>query len=214
MKDENNKQPGLSWSTPSHSPLVPAAAPAKSAQKQDAKPTGEAVSALKRHNTQAPVYAGMLVGGIIVGVLLSTAWSSLKKESSLVASTETSTVAAVAGATDSTESSEAVASSLPFSVEDQSAGASVTVTKLALQKPAWVVVYANRDGKPGNALGARLFFAADKQGKVALLRNTAAGQTYFVGLSIDNGDKIFSLKADARATDENGEVLWATFKAR
>ncbi len=96
---------------------------------------------------------------------------------------------------------------------DQSAGPSVTITHLNIAKPTWVVVYVSREGKPGLALGARLFFAGDKQGKVGLLRNTQAGQSYFVGLSVDNGDRVFSLTKDKPLADADGGPLWATFRA-
>lgn len=163
--------------------------------------------------TQAPVYAGLLVGGIIVGVLLAAAWSSVRNRGEVpdvaaltaeVASTSTSTAAATK--TTPTEP--------PLTVNDQPAGPSVTISRLNIARPTWVVVYVSREGKPGSALGARLFFAGDKQGKVGLLRSTERGQSYFVGLSVDNGDRAFSLSEDKPLADADGGPLWATFTAR
>ncbi len=98
-------------------------------------------------------------------------------------------------------------------VDDQAAGPSVSISELNIARPTWVVVYVSREGSPGNALGARLFFASDKQGKVGLLRNTQAGQSYFIGLSVDNGDRAFSLAKDKLLADADGGPLWATFRA-
>jgi hypothetical protein len=205
MQDDKNKQPGLSWT-------APAASTVKEAATKTSAPSSAAWGNRFMLETQAPVYAGLVVGGIIVGVLLSTAWSAFGGKGT-IADTASSTqkTASVADAevkVDSISSSGSL-----FTVTDQKAGGNVAVTKLALTKPTWIVVYANRDGKPGNALGARLFFAGDKQGSVALLRNTAVGQTYFVGLRTDNGDKVFSLAKDKATAGEDGQPLLVTFKS-
>lgn len=174
----------------------------------DQKPTVAAVQ------TQAPIYAALLVGGIIIGVLLSSAWSAIAPKAaseigSMATSTGTSTSSSTTAATTTNGST-----SLPVIVEDQSAGGSVVIKSLSIARPTWVVVYVSREGKPGNALGARLYFAGDKQGTVALLRATEPGQRYFVGLSVDNGDKVFSLSKDLPVADADGGALWATFSAR
>lgn len=214
---EDKKQSGLSWSTPA-TPAVPAPAKASASTKAPlpvAAPTKKAVQ------SQAPIYAGLLVGGIIVGVLLTTTWSSYnsyKQDRSVagVATTTRAEAAQVEGAP-STSSTPSIAGSTvgaPLVVNDQPAGTEVTISKLNISKPTWVVVYVSRSGKPGNALGARLFFSGDTRGQVALLRSTEAGQTYFVGLSVDNGDRIFSLSKDKPLADADGGPLWATFSAR
>jgi hypothetical protein len=152
-----------------------------------------------------------LVGGIVVGVLLATAWAELRGgRTSLIA---TSTAAsAPAGAP---EQPRASAQTDPAVVVlDQRAGASVAISKLNIAKPTWVVVYVSREGKPGLALGARLFFAGEKQGSVGLLRDTERGQAYFVGLSVDDGDHVFNLSKDLPLADADGGPLWATFRAQ
>ncbi|HEV7449680.1 MAG TPA: hypothetical protein VGP13_04045 [Candidatus Paceibacterota bacterium] len=209
MQEDKNKQSGLSWSAPSQTPLMPQ------------KPTTSVVSGSapepkkSPHNTsvqnQAPIYAGLLVGGIIVGVLLATAWSSFNHGS--VSATATSTMA-TSGTMTATTSLKGSTVGAPLVVDDQAAGSNVTITKLTIAKPTWVVVYVSREGKPGNALGARLFFPGDKEGSVGLLRDTEAGQSYFVGLSVDNGDRVFSLSSDKPLADVDGGPLWATFRAR
>ncbi|HEY4501700.1 MAG TPA: hypothetical protein VJJ20_01360 [Candidatus Paceibacterota bacterium] len=169
-----------------------------------------AVAALQ---TQAPIYAALLVGGIIVGVLLATAWSTVNpKAAPEVASVATSTAApaSTSGAPTTAKSS----TQAPVVVEDQEAGGSVSIKSLNIARPTWVVVYVSREGKPGNALGARLYFAGDKKGTVSLLRATEPGQRYFVGLSVDNGDRVFSLSKDLPVADADGGRLWATFSAR
>lgn len=198
---QDDKQPGLSWSTP-HTPAAqPPSAPA------ELKPAQEAGTPLL--HTQAPVYAGLLVGGMVVGVLLATGWSSYQEGKPLAkgpAATSTQSAA--------TSSAPAHKSAAPLVVEDQPAGSSVAISSLSIARPTWVVVYVSREGRPGNALGARLFFAGDKEGRVGLLRDTQAGARYFVGLSVDNGDRAFSLSKDLPLADADGGPLWATFRAQ
>lgn len=208
---EENKQPRLSWSMPSKQ-----APSASSGTAAPAKPAGtpplampSAAGGKKILHTQMPVYAGILVGGIILGVLLATAWSSRDQGDTSGVATSTKAAATSSPAPAGPKASPTEA---PLVVADQPAGASVSIAQLNIARPTWVVVYVSREGSPGNALGARLFFANDRQGKVGLLRNTVAGQSYFIGLSVDNGDRTFSLSKDLPLADAGGP-LWATFRA-
>jgi hypothetical protein len=196
MKEDTN-QPGLSWTSPKNPPQ----AATKPAEAQPSNPA----SVQNIVHSQAPVYAGLLVGGIIAGVLLANAWTSTKPAASGIA-----TSTPIAADQEQTSDSEA----LPFKVADQRAGSDVVISGLTVKTPTWVVIHVSRDGKPGNALGAKLFFAGDKQGKINLLRDTEPGQTYFVGMRTDNGNRIFSLSTDKPLTNADGSPLWATFKAR
>ncbi len=206
--EDDTKQPGLSWSAPIPAePKKPE--PAKETQAAPAQKLGFP-SGTKIPSTQAPMYAGLLVLGVIVGALLSSAWSSrtTTQQSNLATS-----AAAAISATSTVKMPQTTPTEAPIIVADQPAGSSVAIANLSIAKPTWVVVYVSREGKPGLALGARLFFAGDKQGKVGLLRNTQAGQSYFVGLSVDNGDRVFSLTKDRPLADADGGPLWATFRA-
>jgi hypothetical protein len=166
-------------------------------------------SSRRTARSQAPVYAGLLVCGIVLGALLTSLWPQPPAEERGIAST----TAAAASAAGAATAPKPAAAQSPMSVIDQSAGPSVTISRLAVAQPTWVVVYASLDGKPGAALGARLFSAADKQGKVGLLRSTEPGQSYFVGLSADNGDRAFSLTKDKQLAGADGKPLWALFRA-
>jgi hypothetical protein len=166
-------------------------------------------SSRRAARSHAPVYAGLLVCGIVLGALLATLWPQPFTEGQGAAST----TAAVANATAPAEAPKPAAAQSPMSVIDQSAGKSVAISRLSVAQPTWVVVYASNGDRPGTALGARLFSAADKQGKVGLLRSTAPGQSYFVGLSADDGDRAFSLSKDKPLAGQDGSPLWATFRA-
>lgn len=212
---EENKQPGLSWSVPkSTTPAAqePASVPQAVSGTVASAPKLAFPSDKKIAPTQMPVYAGLLVGGIILGVLLTTLWSSYGKSENMPEAA-TSTAQAAAASTTAVAVAQTTPTAPALVVEDQPAGPSVAISKLNIARPTWVVVYVSREGKPGNALGARLFFAGDKQGKVGLLRNTGSGQGYFVGLSVDDGDRAFSLSKDKPIADADGGPLWATFRA-
>lgn len=195
---EDNTEPRLSWSAPGA--VAPAPASSKPADTATPGPEHQII------HTQMPVYAGLLVGGIIVGALLAAGWSSYQQDAP-------GTVATTTEAVLNTVSTGSTLPAQPLSVQDQPAGSSVAIGSLSITRPVWVVVYVSREGRPGNALGARLFFAGDKQGSVKLLRNTEAGKQYFVGISVDNGDHTFSLTADKPLVDAGGGPLWATFRA-
>lgn len=202
MQDDTTS--GLSWSKPQEAApaSVPEKAPAPATQKT-------AQQATPLTHTQIPLYAGFLVGGMLLGVLITTGWSSSRDATPSTAATTTQ----AAPAHSTTTATNAV-SKAPLAVRDQAAGSSVAIDSLNIARPTWVVVYVSRNGRPGNALGARLFFAGDTRGAVALLRNTEAGQRYFVGLSVDNGDRSFSLTKDLPLADADGGPLWVTFTAR
>ncbi len=153
------------------------------------------------------MYAAILVAGIIIGALLATLWASYTEHKS-------PSYAPTATASTTTKPSVTTPIAPALVVEDQRAGQTVAIKGLNIAKPTWVVVYVSREGKPGNALGARLYFPADKQGSVGLLRNTQPGQGYLVGLSVDNGDRTFSLAADHALPDADGGPLLVTFRAQ
>jgi hypothetical protein len=96
----------------------------------------------------------------------------------------------------------------------QQAGFAVAVSKIMVKQPTWLVVYENNNGTPGNAIGAGLFFADSTSGTIELLRATLPGQSYLVGQSLDDGDKIFSLATDKPVRDEKGNPLFTEFTAK
>ncbi len=115
--------------------------------------------------------------------------------------------------TTDTESQTAVATG-PLVVETQYAGMSVAVAHVEVSSPTWVAVYESSNGKPGNILGAALFLTSTENGTVELLRATRADQEYLVGEFTDNGDRVFSLKADAPVSNAAGNPILVPFKVQ
>lgn len=217
---ENNggkeKQGGLSWSTPStpaaqhnaasqHKPVVPAAKPAASAP-------------LAASGSSAGKYIGMIVVGVLAGVIIAWGWSAMRTSPGTAqddngTGTATSTQEGNNLGID-TGSVPALGADPAFSImSPQSAGTSVAIKKAMVSAPTWVVVYENKDGKPGNALGAALFFPDRQGGTVELLRATVSGRSYLAVKQVDNGDRKFSLKDD-QYLSEGGEVQWVTFEVK
>lgn len=216
-----DQKPGLTWSQP--------AGAQRNAQPQ-----------AKQSSAAATTESGGRVIGIILGVVIVLAlvvWgiTALRHRSETVSSTASSTteVATETTGADSesaattqpqpTEETTVPAASTPapasvssasFSAPAQPAGTSVAVTGLSLSQPTWVIVYESRNGKPGNILGAGLFFAGDSAVSVPLMRGTVSGQTYYVTEAIDNGDKLFSLKDEKPVANTSGEQVWTTFAAQ
>src|ERR1051325_3869459 len=115
MQNDPNKQPGLSWSTPKDAETPKQDAPVQS--KLVPMPV-QAITNKLTVGTQAPVYAGLVVGGIIVGVLLSTAWSAANGTGTAanMASSTTKTAASADAVTGTNASGTA-----PFTVANQKA---------------------------------------------------------------------------------------------
>lgn len=223
------KQSGLSWSTPAqpssaNAAKTPAVQPASTVQKSATPPKQQQpASAVKSASMDNKKFLKLLAGGVVVGALLAWVWVAWAPGSS-APGTGTASVNDAASTSSSepvnTDAAGAVPSSTTGSTADlsipspQDAGLEVTVAHVSVSQPTWVVVYESRGGQPGNALGAALMFPESKNGTVKLLRATQSGQTYFVGQSIDNGDRVFSLQEDERVRDVQGNLDWATFKTR
>lgn len=220
------KPSGLSWSMPSAqaSQQTRPGTPAPGNQQQGQKNTTQ-----PKPSQPAPKGAGtngkskrlkLIAGGVVVGVLAVWALGGMFKndapEPRITTADETSNEATpaeeVGGATTFVSNTGTIAGLSVPSVQD--AGLEVAVASVKVSQPTWVVVYESRGGQPGNALGAALFFAESKSGVVRLLRATLPGQTYFVGQSIDDGDRVFSLQADERVRDVQGNLVWTTFSTR
>ncbi|MFA6364898.1 MAG: hypothetical protein WCW78_00650 [Candidatus Paceibacterota bacterium] len=97
------------------------------------------------------------------------------------------------------------------SVDDQLPGTTVTIQSVTLENAGWVAIHEDRDGKPGNILGASWFPAGTNSGSVELLRTTTDGGTYYAMMHNDDGNKLFDYKVDMPLTDESGNPLMVKF---
>jgi hypothetical protein len=158
----------------------------------------------------------MIVVGVIVGVLVAWGWSSMRPSGTPITASSTTTGSATAGTNlgVSTTSIPALGADPSLLImSPQSSGRSVAIAKAIVSVPTWVVIYENKEGKPGNALGAALFFPERQTGSVELLRATTAGKSYLAVKQVDNGDRKFSLKGDPFLS-EGGNVMWVTFEVK
>lgn len=83
-----------------------------------------------------------------------------------------------------------------ISAEDQVAGDTVLVTNLDINETNWLAVYDNRDGGPGNIIGATRVHTGDTSAKIELLRPTVQGEKYYVGILNDDGSESFNRLTD------------------
>lgn len=204
MQLNDDKQTGLSWSAPTPKQNA-------SARPASATPTSKTVTTSK-----GPLYASLLVAGVAVGVL--AAWSSGFWSKTQPAETTSNTTSAQ---TINDTNTAILAEGLPAKGSDpsftiltpQKAGLAVSIYKAIVAEPTWVVVYEDNGGKPGNALGAALFFPEHQAGAVELLRATIPGRSYLAVKQVDNGDRRFSLHEDVMLA-EGGEVQWVEFSVQ
>jgi hypothetical protein len=96
-----------------------------------------------------------------------------------------------------------------LSVRNQVAGNSVAIEKIALTATtSWIVIHADKDGVPGQILGAARFRPENTSGSVELVvRNTEPGMTYYAMVHTDDGDDLFSYKTDVPALVDGKEVM-------
>ena len=194
----NQKQGGLSWSTPAQSPMP--------AQKPAAAPKAQVVPSKPASNSTK--YISMIVLGVIAGVIIAWGYSALRSPQGAASTADTNL------GVDISEVTPVLASGLGLTIASpQIAGNSVAVAKAAVSAPTWIVVYENNAGQPGNALGAALFFPENQGGTVELLRGTSAGKSYLATEQVDNGDRKFSLKDD-QFLSVDGSPQWVTFEVK
>lgn len=98
-----------------------------------------------------------------------------------------------------------------IAVSDQAAGIAVAVDSVELEKAAWVAIHEDRDGAPGNILGAQLFEAGSQSGTVELLRGMLASRTYYAMVHSEDGDRAFDPKKDLPLIDDAGQPVWSIF---
>ena len=122
----------------------------------------------------------MAVLGVIAGILIAWAWSAYRSPKASVPAGTTATSTAVS--TNNTPGIDTSVVPLLASgqnltiVSPQTAGNRVAVAKAVVSSPTWIVIYENNAGKPGNALGAALFFPERQTGTVEMLRSTTSGK--------------------------------------
>ena len=205
---QQDKKSGLSWSAPAGGAAKPSAGPNQTKQLLPAQ------NGVSGKGGSASMYAGLFVGGLIIGILLSWGWSVAVNRSggnTTATSTQTNTQAGTQESATSSTGSEMMGEELTVP-SPQKAGQSVVIDNAVAGEPTWVVVYENRNGAPGNILGAQLFFTSGP-GIVTLLRGTEAGQTYYVGLAKDNGDHKFTKSLDNPGVNTDGTLAVVSFKA-
>jgi hypothetical protein len=203
----NDKKPSLSWSQPATTATSAAAA------KPAAKTASAAAASNDKSNMSA--YVGIFVAGIVIGALLGWGISASKSGTSSTA-TSTPNGATSQNGNNVDLTGSAIGSSLVVAAT-QTAGMSVSVTNVSVAEPTWVVVYEDVNGKPGSVIGAELFFPPSMKGKTAsdieLVRPTIAGNTYYVGQSVDDGDKSYSSKNERKLVGSDGSLLLSKFTA-
>ncbi len=92
--------------------------------------------------------------------------------------------------------------SISFKVESQPPGNQVLIRDVHIVSPVWLAVYEDREGEPGNVLGAVFVRAGDYPAlAIPLLRNTVDEQPYYVQAHTDNGDQMFDYRTDTLVKD-------------
>ena len=152
----------------------------------------------------------MLVVGILIGVSLvmvtRTSAPEITTSSTLSGATSTDDILLRSEAL----KQEVITSALPplaqipnnlrvgLTVEDQSAGRTVTINSLDVVGSQWIAIYDDKDGRPGWILGAARVREGEKTSVVELLRpeGTISGHAYYAAILNDDGDDEFNRLTD------------------
>ena len=118
-----------------------------------------------------------------------------------------------------TDMANTIADSIPgdasgtLQVRNQPPGDSVLIDAVILAQNGWVVIHEDRDGQPGNILGARRLGEGSHTGEqVALLRGTIGGLIYYAMLHNEDGDGVFDHTKDLPLRNESDEIIMAQFE--
>jgi hypothetical protein len=100
-------------------------------------------------------------------------------------------------------------------VQNQARGNSVSIDTVVLSQIGWVAIHEDRDGEPGNILGAKLFDVGRNSGTVELLRPTVEGGIYYAMLhdeaDIGNNGFAFDYQVDLPILDSSGKPIMKKF---
>src|SRR3989338_6722107 len=150
--------------------------------------------------------SGKIIAALIIGLILGFAsgafWQGRQTSAkSEMANTESSTTTTTSKL-DETEPIAMGTSTARVLVKNQMAGDKVVVEEAAVDAPAWVAVQENKDGKPGNILGAqKVFPGVSRDIIVELLRPTVSGAKYRAVLYRDAGSPAFNFREDILVPD-------------
>jgi len=101
-----------------------------------------------------------------------------------------------------------------IAVTDYSAGLIVTVAKVVLSKPGYVVVHEDASGTPGAVLGNSKYLASGESTDVVvpLSRESTGGEVLFAMLHTDDGDRNYDFPGDDLPTkNEEGNAVLMQF---
>lgn len=144
-----------------------------------------------------------LVAGLVIGYVAGASWSGVGN-------------GRVAGIKTTTNNESEPAEGNSITAKDQSAGREVLVDTVKNDKPVWVAVREDQDGKAGDIIGAKLLSAAGERQNVAvyLIVPSTAGTKYHVSLYADDGDQLFDNHQDELVKNSAGAVLDAVFSTQ
>lgn len=90
----------------------------------------------------------------------------------------------------------------------------VSVNAINMEKPGFVIIYRDADGKPGAIIGVSKWFPAGQYAdeSIGLTESMIDGVNYYAGLFADDGNGIFDPEEDRPVENFAGEIM-ATFSA-
>jgi hypothetical protein len=97
---------------------------------------------------------------------------------------------------------------------NQKPGRTASVSSAETDKESWIAIHEDREGKPGNILGAKkIGVGATQNIEVSLLREMKDGGTYYAMLHAEDGDGSFDYKKDTPLLDSEGNPIMISFVA-
>lgn len=83
-------------------------------------------------------------------------------------------------------------------IGQQSAGTSINIDNVYLEKPGFIVIHAIKDDAPSTVVGSSGWLNAGPGQDISFRANLKAGTTYFALLYSDDGDKKFNIVTDLK----------------
>lgn len=98
-------------------------------------------------------------------------------------------------------------------VSDYTAGKTVTVARVVLENPGYVMIYEDAGGKPEAIIGTSALLPAGESLDVVvkLTRASKDGEVLYAMLHTDDGDGKFNATGDTPLTDSGGDFVMMNF---
>jgi len=100
-------------------------------------------------------------------------------------------------------------------IVEQEAGDKINIAAASFPEDSWVVIYSDDNNQPKNIISAYRFSQGEvSDWKMPLITNLEPATQYHAVIHGEDGDRLFDYNKDIQLFDEDGNLLYASFKTK